>query len=162
MRQMWHWLSDLLRYLDLTSSVMTKCRPRRQKHGLHDLIPPPATNIPTTLCGAQEELLLVVHRLYLLKEVAKTNPWTKWMVNHSTGRLAFLSQCPHHWAPFLFWTSITPRWLGHVVGNRACTGEILITLMSAIGTKQTSRVALHMSAFGGKADMPFCAAHVCF
>ena len=22
--------------------------------------------------------------------------------------------------------------------------------------------ALHMSAFGGKADMPFCAAHVCF
>ena len=32
--------------------------------------------------------------------------------------------------------------------------------MSAIGTKRTSLVALHMSAFGGKADMPFCTAHV--
>jgi len=32
--------------------------------------------------------------------------------------------------------------------------------MSAIGPKQTSLVALHMSAFGGKADMPFCAAYV--
>ena len=28
--------------------------------------------------------------------------------------------------------------------------------MSAIGTKRTLRVALHMSAFGGKADMAFC------
>ena len=27
--------------------------------------------------------------------------------------------------------------------------------MSAIGTKRTSLVALHMSAFGGKADMTF-------
>ena len=27
--------------------------------------------------------------------------------------------------------------------------------MSAIGTKRTCLVALHMSAFGGKADMPF-------
>ena len=34
--------------------------------------------------------------------------------------------------------------------------------MSAIGTKRTSRVAPHMSAVGGKADMPFCAAHVRF
>ena len=34
--------------------------------------------------------------------------------------------------------------------------------MSAIGTKRTSAWALHMSAFEGKADMPFCAAHVCF
>ena len=32
--------------------------------------------------------------------------------------------------------------------------------MSAIGTKRTYRVALHMSAFGGKADMPFCTAYV--
>jgi hypothetical protein len=32
--------------------------------------------------------------------------------------------------------------------------------MSAIGTKQTSPSALHMSAFGGKADMPFCTANV--
>ena len=30
--------------------------------------------------------------------------------------------------------------------------------MSAFGTKQTSALALHMSAIGGKADMPFCAA----
>ena len=28
--------------------------------------------------------------------------------------------------------------------------------MSAIGTKRTSLVALHMSAFGGKADMTIC------
>ena len=27
--------------------------------------------------------------------------------------------------------------------------------MSAIGTKRTCRVALHMSAFGGKADIAF-------
>ena len=33
-------------------------------------------------------------------------------------------------------------------------------LMSAIGTKQTYRVALHMSAFGGKADILFCTANV--
>ena len=32
--------------------------------------------------------------------------------------------------------------------------------MSAIGTKRTCRVALQMSAFGGKADMPFCTANV--
>jgi hypothetical protein len=28
--------------------------------------------------------------------------------------------------------------------------------MSAIGPKQTWRIALHMSAIGGKADMTFC------
>jgi hypothetical protein len=33
--------------------------------------------------------------------------------------------------------------------------------MSAIGTKRTCASALQMSAFGGKADIPFCAAHVC-
>ena len=32
--------------------------------------------------------------------------------------------------------------------------------MSAIGTKRTFVIAPHMSAFRGKADMPFCAAHV--
>ena len=32
---------------------------------------------------------------------------------------------------------------------------------SAIGTKRTWAGALHMSAFGGKADMPFCTAYVC-
>ena len=34
--------------------------------------------------------------------------------------------------------------------------------MSAIGTKRTSLVAMHMSAFGCKADMALCTAHVCF
>src|SRR5262249_11728310 len=34
--------------------------------------------------------------------------------------------------------------------------------MSAFGPKQTSAGALHMSAFGGKADMTFCAVYVCF
>ena len=34
--------------------------------------------------------------------------------------------------------------------------------MSAIGTKRTSLVAPHMSAFGGKADMTVCIANVCF
>ena len=34
--------------------------------------------------------------------------------------------------------------------------------MSAIGTKRTSLFAPHMSAIGGKADMTFCTAHVCF
>ena len=34
--------------------------------------------------------------------------------------------------------------------------------MSAIGPKRTSLVAPHMSAFGGKADMTFCDAHVRF
>jgi len=33
---------------------------------------------------------------------------------------------------------------------------------SAFGPKRTSLVAPHMSAFGGKADMPFCVANVCF
>ena len=34
--------------------------------------------------------------------------------------------------------------------------------MSAIGTKQTSPSAPHMSAFGGKADMTFCSAMSAF
>ena len=34
--------------------------------------------------------------------------------------------------------------------------------MSAIGTKQTSLVAPHMSAFGGKADIGLCAARFAF
>jgi hypothetical protein len=32
--------------------------------------------------------------------------------------------------------------------------------MSAFGTKQTWASALHMSAIGGKADIPFCTANV--
>ena len=38
----------------------------------------------------------------------------------------------------------------------------LANAMSAYGTKRTYRVAPHMSAFGGKADKPFCTANVCF
>jgi hypothetical protein len=34
--------------------------------------------------------------------------------------------------------------------------------MSAFGPKRTSLAALHMSTFGGRADMPFCGANVCF
>ena len=34
--------------------------------------------------------------------------------------------------------------------------------MSAIGTKRTFVIAAQMSAFGGKADMAFCAANVRF
>jgi hypothetical protein len=65
----------------------------------------------------------------------------------------------------------TRRMKGDTVGNwrqnlfiAACrlrdggTGE----LMSAIGPKRTSLAAPHMSAFGGKADMTFCAANVCY
>jgi hypothetical protein len=33
---------------------------------------------------------------------------------------------------------------------------------STHGTKRTSASAPHMSAFGGKADMTFCSANVCF
>ena len=35
-------------------------------------------------------------------------------------------------------------------------------MTSAIGTKRTSLVALHMSAFGCKANMTYCGANVCF
>ena len=34
--------------------------------------------------------------------------------------------------------------------------------MSAYGPKRTSASALHMSAFGSKADMTYCVANVCF
>jgi hypothetical protein len=40
--------------------------------------------------------------------------------------------------------------------------ERVADAMSAIGTKRTYRVAPHMSAFGGKADIPFCAANARF
>ena len=45
------------------------------------------------------------------------------------------------------------------LGGKADTG---LAPMSAIGPKRTSKVAPHMSALGGKADMPFCAAYVGF
>jgi hypothetical protein len=38
--------------------------------------------------------------------------------------------------------------------------ENVIDAMSAIGPKQTSLAAPHMSAFGGKADMAYCSANV--
>src|SRR5262245_25157028 len=41
-------------------------------------------------------------------------------------------------------------------------GDRIKGAMSAIGLKRTWTSALHMSAFGGKADMPCCAAYVCF
>ena len=47
--------------------------------------------------------------------------------------------------------------------NAANVKKVLANLEpSTHGTKRTLRVALHMSAFGGKADMIFCAANVCF
>jgi hypothetical protein len=51
---------------------------------------------------------------------------------------------------------------GRLVRGLLSFRVIALLRMSAIGPKRTSLVALHMSAFGGKADMTFCAAHVCF
>ena len=48
------------------------------------------------------------------------------------------------------------------VGHLSASIAHEIRQMSAIGTKRTLRVALHMSACGDKADMPFCTANVCF
>ena len=45
-------------------------------------------------------------------------------------------------------------------GERRRRGDRIDEPMSAIGTKRTCRVAPHMSAIGGKADMPSCTAHV--
>ena len=55
--------------------------------------------------------------------------------------------------------SIRPGGQGRLNFSR---DEITCALMSAIGTKRTSPSASHMSAIGGKADMAFCAAYVCF
>jgi hypothetical protein len=41
-----------------------------------------------------------------------------------------------------------------------CRSTLLPTGLSAYGPKQTWMSALHMSAFGGKADMAFCSANV--
>ena len=40
--------------------------------------------------------------------------------------------------------------------------KLVHVAMSAYGTKRTCLVAPHVSAIEGKADMPFCIAHVCF
>ena len=45
---------------------------------------------------------------------------------------------------------------------RVTSRSIIIVPMSAIGTSGHRASALHMSAFGGKADIGFCTAHVCF
>ena len=44
---------------------------------------------------------------------------------------------------------------------RTCRTGKTKSAMSAFGPKQTCPSAPHMSAFGGKADMTFCGAHVC-
>ena len=51
--------------------------------------------------------------------------------------------------------TVPPALLG-----RRRRGNRIKLAMSAIGTKRTLRVAPHMSAIGGKADMPFCTANV--
>jgi hypothetical protein len=38
--------------------------------------------------------------------------------------------------------------------------EVIESVMSAFGPKQTCTSAAHMSAFGGKADITFCTAYV--
>ena len=43
---------------------------------------------------------------------------------------------------------MTPIW-----GYSGNTASLLTNTMTAIDTKRTYRVALHMSAFGGKADV---------
>ena len=43
------------------------------------------------------------------------------------------------------------------IEKKSCCGASV-----AIGPKQTQAVALHMSAFGGKADMAYCSANFCF
>jgi hypothetical protein len=53
------------------------------------------------------------------------------------------------------------RWMGGLnTAAEALIGQIQWTPMSAFGPKRTCTAALHMSAFGGKADMPFCDANV--
>ena len=47
-----------------------------------------------------------------------------------------------------------------VCEKRVCLTNLATGLMSAIGTKRTWLSALHMSAFGCKADMTICL--VCF
>jgi hypothetical protein len=67
------------------------------------------------------------------------------------------------------------QWLKDELGRRPALGLTIsahyahprrrgdrMKAMSAIGTKQTGASAPHMSAFGSKADMFFCTAHVCF
>jgi len=58
---------------------------------------------------------------------------------------------------------ITPsRIFGKAAARRSFYFEQCFARMSALGPKRTSTTALHMSAFGGKADMTFCGANVRF
>ena len=47
-------------------------------------------------------------------------------------------------------------------GSLRISDMTLMGLCPLIGPKRTSLVAPHMSAFGGKADMAYCSANVCF
>ena len=47
-------------------------------------------------------------------------------------------------------------------GERSPVRLLMLALMSAFGPKRTCVNALRMSAFGGKADMGWCSANVCF
>src|SRR5262245_47073446 len=46
-------------------------------------------------------------------------------------------------------------------GERDPARLLMLAPMSAVGPKQTSLAAPHVSAFGGKADLAFCGANVC-
>ena len=63
-------------------------------------------------------------------------------------------------APLFFWHA-------EVLRHSCERKTVLVTgglqrILGAIGPKRTSVVAPHMSAFGVKADMPFCTVYVCF
>jgi hypothetical protein len=60
------------------------------------------------------------------------------------------------------WPYFPTRVTGAFIRAGGASGYAAIVgrAMSAIGTKRTSLVAPHMSAFGCKADMPFCTANV--
>ena len=75
---------------------------------------------------------------------------------HGDGKLRYINGAPGA----LFWFAPLQR---HRTRSRVGTRlGLLPFLVSAIGTKRTFRVALHMSAIGTKADMAFCDANVCF
>ena len=54
------------------------------------------------------------------------------------------------------------RRLDYLVDDRTAMGQVLERLMSAFGPKRTFHYVAFSVAFGGKADMPFCSAHVRF
>ena len=69
--------------------------------------------------------------------------------------------------PYRFWDRRYPHmdYLNRDGGGgrtQVARPQRIIFSLTAIGTKRTSLVAPHMSAFGCKADMAFCIANVCF